>query len=157
MNIYEEIFFIWHSINFQNSSIHQHLVFRYCIELFLMCHYYTTRSFAHSLFFFKECILYSYFSRSLYLWWESSLNRVVIKFSISSTVLVKARAIFLSRMRKLAPLSKPITRRCYWRSNNRVKISLIPGLRIRSSASLYHNRYSVFLWYFYCNNGYNQS
>mgnify|MGYP006359631633 CR=1 FL=1 len=74
MDIYDEIFILWHSI-FLNLSIHWHLEFRYSIELFLMCHYYITRSFARSFKFFiifeKNVffnILYSYFSRSLHLW-----------------------------------------------------------------------------------------
>ena len=51
MDIYDEIFILWHSI-FLNLSIHWHLEFRFSIELFLMCHYYITRSFARSLTFF---------------------------------------------------------------------------------------------------------
>ena len=75
MDIYDEIFILWHSI-FLNLSIHWHLESRYTnIELFLMCHYYITRSFARSFTFFimfeKNAffnVLYSYFSRSLHLW-----------------------------------------------------------------------------------------
>ena len=76
MDIYDEIFILWHSI-FLNLSIHWHLEFRYSIELFLMCHYYITRSFARSFTFFiifeKNAffnVLYSYFSRSLHLWFK---------------------------------------------------------------------------------------
>ena len=74
MDIYDEIFILWHSI-FLNLSIRWHLEFRYSIELFLMCHYYITRSFARSFTFFiifeKNAffnVLYSYLSRSLHLW-----------------------------------------------------------------------------------------
>ena len=73
MDIYDEIFILWHTI-FLNISIHWHLEFRYSIELFLMCHYYITRSFARSFTFFiifeKNAffnVLYSYFWRSLHL------------------------------------------------------------------------------------------
>ena len=81
MDIYDEISILRHSI-FQNLSIHWHLEFRYSIELFLMCHYYTTRSFARSFTFFiifeKNAffnVLYSYFSRSLHVWVGDSMKQ----------------------------------------------------------------------------------
>ena len=74
MDIYDEIFILWHSI-FLNSSKHWHLQFRYKLDSFLMCHYYITRSCARSFTFFvileKNAffnVLYSYFSHSLHLW-----------------------------------------------------------------------------------------
>ena len=39
IDIYDDIFILWHSI-YINLSIHWHLEFRYSIALFLMCHYY---------------------------------------------------------------------------------------------------------------------
>ena len=66
--------FSFYDVIFLNLSMHWHLEFRYSIELFLMCHYYITRSFARSftlfIIFEKNVffnILYSYFSRSLHL------------------------------------------------------------------------------------------
>ena len=51
MGICDEIFILWYSI-FLNLSINWHLEIRYSNELFVMCHYYITRSFARSFTFF---------------------------------------------------------------------------------------------------------
>ena len=78
MEIYDDIFILWHSI-FLNLSIIWHLEFRYSIELFLMGHYYITRSFARFFTFFiiifgKERknaffnVLYSYISHVRYIY-----------------------------------------------------------------------------------------
>ena len=64
MDIYDEIFILWHSI-FLNLSMHWQLEFRYSIELFLMCHYYITRS-LHVL--WRSIFLFLTFATSMQKW-----------------------------------------------------------------------------------------
>ena len=90
LDIYDEIFILWHPI-FLNLSIHWHLKFRYVCNVSL---YYITRSFTFFLLFLKRTRSLTFFipiSRVRYIYVSSRFNIICNSFCIGSTSLLGDR------------------------------------------------------------------